>query len=445
MNEALGVWMGGRYAGELIRTENQVSFSYDPEYRSARGVPDLSVSMPKTRSQHPPEMVEPWIDNLLPDNDTLRERWAARFGERRANPFNLLKHMGVDCAGAVQVLPAGTEPAAVGELLPVGEGDISAAIRVLRGDDSAWTFGEYGGRYSLGGAQGKFALAHTELGWALPTGNQPSTHIVKVGLHQYPEGAAAEFVTMRAAEILGMSVTRTRLVRFGDETALVSQRFDRRGTESGTVRIHQEDLCQAMGVSRHRKYESDGGPAIADIGEFIRTVIDPRDRRAARESIAQAVVFNWLVAGTDAHAKNYAVAHLGSRVLLAPLYDLTSAVLLEPPKEIAHRAKLAMKIGGEYGVGKIGPRHLERAAGDLGVSAEWMLQTAGRYANTLESAVRRAAGEAELEPELVDRFISSTEARLDYIDRALSTASSPPHRAPPSASPPTSRRRGPSL
>ena len=107
--DELDVWVGGVYAGRLHRRDIDVDFSYDLSYRAAR-TPALSVSMPKSRSSHGGNIAGRWIDNLLPDNDEVRQRWAGHFGEAWADAFNLLRHMGADCAGAVQILPVNTTP-----------------------------------------------------------------------------------------------------------------------------------------------------------------------------------------------------------------------------------------------------------------------------------------------------------------------------------------------
>ena len=78
--DELDVWVEGVYAGRLHRRDTDVDFSYDPSYRAAR-TPALSVSMPKSRSAHGGNIAGRWIDNLLPDNDEVRQRWAAHFGE----------------------------------------------------------------------------------------------------------------------------------------------------------------------------------------------------------------------------------------------------------------------------------------------------------------------------------------------------------------------------
>jgi len=50
--------------------------------------------MPTTQLSHGPDVVMPWLSNLLPDAEEVRSRWAAKFGERRTDPFTLLAHMG---------------------------------------------------------------------------------------------------------------------------------------------------------------------------------------------------------------------------------------------------------------------------------------------------------------------------------------------------------------
>jgi serine/threonine-protein kinase HipA len=257
----LDVWVQGVYAGQLYQEGTGAAFTYDESYRLGR-TPALSVSMPKSRANHDNQVAGRWIDNLLPDNDSVRERWAAAFGERRVTAFNLLRHTGADCAGAIQIMPAGTSPDSDAGSEKVSDDDIEQRLRALRRDDTEWNFKDHGGRWSLGGAQGKFALARKPDGtWEEPTGRAASTHIFKVGVQRFVHGDVAEFVTMRAAAVLGIAVARTELSRFGNETAMISRRYDRRVDANGVIhRLHQEDLCQALGLSRELKYQSDGGP-----------------------------------------------------------------------------------------------------------------------------------------------------------------------------------------
>ena len=82
------------------------------------------------------------------------------------------------------------------------------------------------------------------------------------------------------------------------------------------------------------------------------------------QSFVDAIAFNWLIAGTDAHAKNYSLLlGKGAGVRLAPIYDLASIL---PYRTVdLRRVKLAMKIGGEYRLRNIGLRHWQRLATEL--------------------------------------------------------------------------------
>jgi len=385
MSEQLNVFLDGVLAGGLTRApDGQVVFDYAPGGPATA----LSVSMPRSVRHHSSDVVMPWLDNLLPDSDDVRARWAASFGLRRVTPFDLLANMGADCAGAVQILPAGQAPDEVGGSVPASTAQIAAHLRTLRNDAAAWVFPGAGGRWSLAGQQGKFALAHGADGWSLPTGRTASTHIVKTGVAGLPGSDVAEFVTMRSAALLGLPVPQVDYTWFEDEPALVVSRFDRLPSDGAVRRVHQEDLCQALGLWRAMKYQADGGPSTTDIAALLRRVLDPRDKSRGLADFARVLVFNWLVAGTDAHAKNYALLHLGSRVALAPFYDLTSTALLWPAREIHYEGRLAMKFGGEYRLRKVDTGRYTHAAHDLGVDEQFLIDTARTYRDQLPDTVR---------------------------------------------------------
>ncbi|GAB2469961.1 type II toxin-antitoxin system HipA family toxin [Xylanimonas ulmi] len=424
VGDRLDVWLDGRHAGSLERARGgAVSFAYAAAFQELRVAPSLSVSMPRHATHHGPQVVEPWIDNLLPDSDTVRARWAARFGERRPTAFALLRHMGADCAGAVQILPEGSAPADDAGAQPLTDAQIAAHLRELRRDDSAWAFESHGGRFSLGGQQGKFALARDVDGaWTQPTGRTPSTHILKIGVGGLDHSDAAELVTMRAARALGLAVARVEAAWFEDQPAVVVERFDRLAGADGRVRrLHQEDLCQALGLWRAAKYEADGGPGVRVIADAVARAADPRDLAASRDDLARAVILNWVVAGTDAHAKNLALLHVGARTVLAPQYDLVSAALLWPPEEVWHRGRLAMRLGGEYRLRGVGTRHVARAAQDLGVEPEWLADVAAQYASAFPDAVRDVVAQHRrlIDAATARQFVDGAAARCADVLRAL--------------------------
>ena len=105
--------------------------------------------------------------------------------------------------------------------------------------------------------------------------------------------------------------------------AIVVERYDRVRMEGSIRRLHQEDTCQALGLPPTGKYENENGPGVAPIVELLRTYSSrPTDDVW---TFVQALALNWLIGGTDAHAKNYSVLiGAGGRARLAPLYDIAS-------------------------------------------------------------------------------------------------------------------------
>ena len=60
-------------------------------------------------------------------------------------------------------------------------------------------------------------------------------------------------------------------------------------------------------------------------------------------NFVDALAFNWLIGGTDAHAKNYSMLLGGAQVRLAPLYDVASSLPYDDM--FVPKLKMAMRIG----------------------------------------------------------------------------------------------------
>ena len=125
-----------------------------------------------------------------------------------------------------------------------------------------------------------------------------------------------------------------------------------------TRRVHQEDLCQALAIQPTRKYETDGGPTITDVAVVLAQYSTEPEVDVAR--FIEANVFNWLIAGSDAHAKNYSVLHAPGALRLAPLYDVIST--LPYPQLAPVGMRLAMSVNGERAVDAITGNHWRAVA-----------------------------------------------------------------------------------
>ena len=338
--------------GTVVRLNGgRLRFDYADDYRDRAGATPISLSMPTQVRSHPDSVITPWLWGLLPDNDLVLARWAREFHVSASSPFSLLSTpIGEDCAGADQlVLPDNMDRALArsGDVTWLTEDDVAERLRELRHDSTAWLGTSFTGQFSLAGAQAKTALLFQNGRWGVPTGSTPTTHILKPAVAGYDDHDLNEHLCLDAARRAGLLAVRTRIARFGDESAVVVDRYDRQVRDSKILRVHQEDLCQALGVAPSYKYQNEGGPGPVDVAKLLRGVMPPRVADDAVRRFADALIWNWLIAGTDAHAKNYSLLLAQDQVRLAPLYDVASAL---PYGTHGRKLRLAMKIGGDYGV-----------------------------------------------------------------------------------------------
>jgi serine/threonine-protein kinase HipA len=331
--------------------------------RSLSAVPFHAIGFGGTRHAR----IEAFLWGLLPDDDRVLENWGRRFQVSPRNVFRLITHVGEDCAGAVQFVSPERfetlqkEPGSR-EVKWLTEDHVAERLRALRADHSQWRSAQDTGQFSLAGAQPKTALLFERKRWGIPSGRVPTTHILKPPTGEWDGHAENEHFSLRLARAAGLIVPNSTVQRFGDEVAIVIERYDRIRQGDRWSRIHQEDMCQALGLHPTRKYESDGGPDAAKIGELLRAQSSSPQEDVV--SFVDSIIFNWLIAGTDAHAKNFGLL-LGSNgaARLAPFYDLASVL---PYRTInLEKAKLAMKIGGEYRLRNIGSRNWQKFAVEL--------------------------------------------------------------------------------
>ena len=82
---------------------------------------------------------------------------------------------------------------------------------------------------------------------------------------------------MRTAERCGVATAHVDYRFFEDEPALIVERYDRVRDASGrVVRLHQEDLCQALSVMPDSKYAEDGGPSARDVLRLLARNFAPQ-------------------------------------------------------------------------------------------------------------------------------------------------------------------------
>ena len=358
--------------------------------------------MPKSRLVHRNDRAGAWFANLLPDSEKKLERIAASVGTRSIQPFDLLAHIGHDVAGAVQVFPEGTTPQGDSELVELTESHIASELRGLRADPD-YVPDDFG-RWSLAGQQGKIAVALSGERWYAPTGTAASTHILKIGPDGMAGGDLAEFVTLRAAYFCGIAAPFAWLHRFDDQLAVVVARYDRQTDHSGASpagqaphvrRIHQEDMCQVLGVRPGLKYQADGGPSAK--GNRRRALAPTRpESRSLGSAVRATADLQRPHLLPDAHAKNYSVLLQGSEATFAPAYDLLSNAVRLDLRRVQRETKLAMKTASsDYKADRFTPDRLTALGAELRLPGDWLVDTARQLVMRIGAAFDIALNEAE--------------------------------------------------
>ncbi|RRD67729.1 type II toxin-antitoxin system HipA family toxin [Comamonadaceae bacterium OH2310_COT-174] len=416
-SRSLSIWANGVRVGRwTIPARGEMELQYDPGWIGADIGRPLSLSLPFNLQNLPLKgrKVANYFDNLLPDSDAIRRRVAERFRTESTEPFDLLKAIGRDCVGAVQLLAEDEAPAGFDRIegVPLSEEAIERHLieavspqAFAAGRDPDADF-----RISLAGAQEKTAFLWWGGQWLAPRGATPTSHIFKLPLGlmggrraDFSTSVDNEWLCLRLLKAYGLPVADARIATFGQQRVLVVERFDRRVAPNGQwlMRLPQEDFCQVEGCSPWRKYESEGGPGLKALFGTLRQSVNAE---ADMKTLMAAQVLFWLLRAPDGHAKNFSIQILPrGRFRLTPLYDVMSVypVLGDGPNQWSpYEIKLAMALLGKnrhYDMHGIQRRHFNDTARKVG------------YASTAEPIIeailaRTPAAIAQVQAELPQDF-----------------------------------------
>lgn len=385
----LVVYLRAERCGRLERTaELGYRFTYETAWLDAQPNEQLSMSLPRQEAPFDPAATRPFFLGLLPEGHR-RDRLEARHRLKPGDDFGLLAAIGGDCPGAVAVLPPDMDPAILrpeSEAAPL-EIDAQELIASLRGEAILGTArrGEKR-RLSIPGAQpkeGVWIAVGADPATAqiyLPQGSAASTHILKPALNAEFAGIVwNEAFCLMLAGRLGLPVPRVAIRQLDGVDCLIVERFDRDRRDGRVHRLHQEDFCQALGAIE--KYEEHGGPGLGRIADLVRRLSVPAKDM---EFLLRALLFNFLIANADAHAKNYSLFHrVGGRREMTPLYDLVSTEVFA---DIAR--ELAMSFGGRADPDALTRGDLERAAAELKVRPSFLAARARELATAIIPAAQ---------------------------------------------------------
>ena len=376
-SQTVPVYYESHQLGQVdISPNGHPSFAYVDAWLATQGAFPISVTMPLDNGTYPQEVIAPWLANLLPEERQL-QALSRSLGLTATDTIAILREIGGDTAGALSF----AEPSIGEDWRNLSLQDFyhsepeDALARHL--DDLAlrpFLAGEDGVRLSLAGGQTKSALAVLgsdglpKLGLpgpddmlAIPLHGAPSTVILKPDNPNLPGIVENEAYCLALARRIGITSAEASTMPIGERTALIVARYDRSIRRDGSIRrLHQEDFAQANAVFPVQKYERGTVPG-PDLVTILRTGdhLSPRDAL----SLTDQVIFNILVANTDAHAKNYSML-LSNGPALAPLYDVSSVLPWNHVNQY-HAQNIA---GRKRKPGDTAGRHWNRIAEETGQS-----------------------------------------------------------------------------
>lgn len=413
-----------------------LQLQYLESWIDERGAP-VSVRFPVSQETYGHGQVAPFVASFLPEGETLRNRLEKLLHVDAQYDFGLLAAIGRESAGALSFWPEDEPPAAAPPTyVPLSDNEFDHWHE--HADRLPLQFPGRTIRLSLAGAQSKTALFfNTDDAPYLPENGAPTTHILKPRIRGCrPNSALVELITMRIARaVLGADqVPETDLWR----GCYRVRRFDRPRRKTGVGRLHQEDLCMALGRMPDRKYE-DASPRerllkpcfdlIDELGE--RGLI--RSPAVERLHLLDQLIVNVLLHNPDAHLKNYAFLYQEDGTLkIAPLYDClcTFGLVFASADAIpwdqgtgpsAHTRALSLQIGNATVVDGVRMEDWESFAVECGFTKALVRRRvkllAEKVAGNLQRSADAVLAELPAAEETVAAVVAGVSRQVDAIDR----------------------------
>lgn len=380
MQRSLRVLIDGDLVGTLAEPRtNKFTFSYD-----AGTTHTVSERLLHTEDRYPPAAVAPLVDALVPD-EARRLELADAHGIPEHLRFRLLEICGADLPGAVTI--ESDRPADATERIPLTPDLIADEMLVVRHGDQ----------------------------WAIPTSDEPSSHILRFEDDLLPGSIAAEHHALRVADAAGIPTMPAEQIELFGIPALAVQRPDRIVEDDTVVRRHLERFGSVCGVTLdgddEQIYEENGGPGFSELAEALDR--HAADTRAALHDLACRMVAHVCLGNTNAHANTYALLlperRLAPMDALLPAEIFTELVTDEGTFDIDHR--LAMAIGGRKKGGQVTVGAL------VGEAAAWPRWNRNDAELAIHDAVERLAAAHQRTPtdDAPDQLVTLIDERITRL------------------------------
>ncbi|MBC8267042.1 MAG: HipA domain-containing protein [Flavobacteriales bacterium] len=223
-------------------------------------------------------------------------------------------------------------------------------------------------------------------------------YILKPPTIQYPEMPENEHLTMRLAELCGIKVVSSALIRLkSGELSYITKRIDR--TNSGD-KIHMLDMFQITeAVDKYKSSMEKVGKAIDKCS--ANTLLD-------KLILFEITVFSYLTGNNDMHLKNFSMINENDQWVLAPAYDLLNVSILLPED----KEELALSLEGKKS--RFSKNHFESFGKNLGLNQKQIAGVFFRFEQKINEMIELIQN-SFLSSDLQEKYISLLKARMKIV------------------------------
>lgn len=387
----LNVFLDNVSVGKLIEESSIWGFEYDARWLSIgyNIIPGLAFQAGRQLDGASTRPVQWFFDNLLPEEQA---RALLEKDEKIApgDAFALLTAIGHESAGAFTLLMPGVtlNP---GDAVLLTSAELNERIINL---PKVPLNRRERKKMSLAGAQHKMLVIFKDGQLYEPSGQLPSTHILKP---EHTDPSAYYFTTrnewfvMSLARKCGLPVPDVHHI-FLPSPAYIVKRFDRLGIYPDIHRLHVIDGCQLLGLSFGAKYRAS---TVENLKKLADSCIAPGPTRLV---IFKWALFNAFVGNGDAHLKNLSFRVTGRGYQLMPLYDLLCTTIYAKQGEHPNE-ELSQAMAGAVHFGELRKEHVLQFGQALGLKDAITLKALEQMKKDIFPAADALIAQVDSEPQ----------------------------------------------
>jgi len=254
---ALLIEFEGQVVGQLSLDPqtDQLQLQYDSRWQAQQFA--LSPHLPLI-GEVQAVAVQRYLRNLFPEGNSF-ERLLASCQLSKHNTFGLIRTLGADTASGLVFKPIDADWQAETQFRLIT--DTELIERLNQREFQGLVVWDNKPRLSVAGMQDKLNILLDEQGQiGFGEGDLCSTHLLKFEQHPDSHLVLNEYLMMRLAKQIGLSVANVNLRCYGQYLALLVERFDRQRVAAQQVkRFYVIDACQALNLPPEYKYERNFG------------------------------------------------------------------------------------------------------------------------------------------------------------------------------------------